>query len=120
VCIRFGQPMKKRAWLELSMAAMVGVGAPWPAMGISPEREGRGEWKGERGRSWGGGCHGGRGEGLLGGAQPLLLRAASLFGPLHADREVEENEEREKKKKEKNVEIIPNLKFFGRKIKDNL
>jgi hypothetical protein len=41
-------------------------------------------------------------------------------GPLRADREVEENEEREKKKKEKNVEIIPNLKFFRRKIKDNL
>jgi hypothetical protein len=46
----------------------------------------------------------GRGEGAegkLGGAQPLLHRAASLFGPLRAKREVEENEEREKKRKRK-------------------
>jgi hypothetical protein len=29
---------------------MAGVGAPWPAMGSSPEREGWGKGKRERGR----------------------------------------------------------------------
>jgi hypothetical protein len=55
---------------------MAGVGAPWPAMGSSPERGKRGKGKRERGGGCGygaagegQGCHG---EGLLGAAGPLL------------------------------------------------
>jgi hypothetical protein len=44
VCIRFGCPMKKMALVESShgRVEMTGVGAPWPAMRSSREKERRG------------------------------------------------------------------------------
>jgi hypothetical protein len=100
---------------------MTGVGAPWPIMGSSPERKGRGKGKGERGRSWG--CHGGHGEGLLGAARPPLLHAASLFGTAcctwgkKAGRRKEKRRKRKGRKKKKKMEKISNLKIFREKNK---
>jgi hypothetical protein len=46
ICIHFDHPTKKTSLCEALhvMAAMAGVGAPWPAMGvlIGEEREGEG------------------------------------------------------------------------------
>jgi hypothetical protein len=61
MCIRLDHPTKKTSLCEALhwRAAVTGVRAPWPDMGSSPERKG----KGERRRSWGGGmgrergCH---------------------------------------------------------------
>jgi hypothetical protein len=57
------------------MVAMAGVGAPWPAMGSSPEREGRGEEAGAR--CWGArkACGGG-GPGM---GAPVVLLCCSVL-----------------------------------------
>jgi hypothetical protein len=87
---------------------MAGVGAPWEAMGLSPERGKRGEGKRDSGAHLGaqlGGRHGGG----------LLCSCSSVCAALHDVHEVE-GKKREKKKREKkkrNGKFSNPRNFFG-------
>jgi hypothetical protein len=91
-------------------AAMAGVGAPWPAMGVLTE-EGR-EGGAARGRHGEVGRHG---EGCYGGVVGGTMGLQPLFGLLLYMRRKEEGEEKrreEKKKKRKEKKREKNMEIF--------
>jgi hypothetical protein len=85
--------------------ALAGVGAPWPAMGSSPEMKGGGGARllGHRGAPWGV-------ESYIAGVWLLFVTAACT------EEEVEEREEKKREKKEekkrKEIEKFLNLEIF--------
>jgi hypothetical protein len=78
---------------------MAGVGAPWPAMGSSPEREGRRNGKGEKDR----GVAAGRRKGGRGGMGAIKERRRRWFQSACYVQEERRGREgkREKRKKKK-------------------
>jgi hypothetical protein len=94
---------------------MAEVGAPWPAMGSSPEREGRGTERGRGGAAGGCAMRGYRRGGSV-HAAPLVL-SASLYMKKKAGRRKEKRRERKEKKgrkkeKEEKWKKIPNMEIF--------
>jgi hypothetical protein len=98
---------------------------PWPAMGSSPEREGRGKGQRERERGWGatrGAVGAARGAGAVYSVRPCCCCSreeenSREEGEEKREKRKEEEEEKEEKEKGK---IFQTWKFPEIKIKDNL
>jgi hypothetical protein len=111
MCICFNHPTKKNSLVEAPHGRR-----PWPVMGSSPERKG----KGERGGAWG---RGAMGRAAWSSSPPTAACSfcARVILPVREKKKTagrRREERQEKEKKEKMRKICKHGNF--RKIKDNL